>query len=251
MARSNNVHNVPAPTAEEILVEMEARRPIIRWGMEQWLRSSLGIDRPGVWCPTLKSWGFHPWQWTPNQHPHLTTPTLGAALKALRPQLTLEVRKGLRTSPLRVCRLTYRAALVYLLAALSRLPGPQRGMIQRAWPRCLEHLAATLEINHEKATGRIREAGYGQLGGRLRDASRAALSAAPLAFDARDYVDPSERDRSRARGAARRQQRPVRSAMPIGERLVAVWRKVALSGWQRFSGCEDDEIDRLRRAWMA
>ena len=82
-----------------------------------------GIEKPGVWCPALKRMELHPWQWTPKGHPSLTTPTLIQSLRALRPQLTLEIKKGFKTSPFRVCRLAYRTAIVYVLAALSWLPG--------------------------------------------------------------------------------------------------------------------------------
>ena len=143
----------PAPTSDEIAQEMEARTPMLRWATVTWLRSSLGIDTPGVWCPTLKRLNLHPWQWTPNEHPTLTTPTLVQSLRALRPSLTNELRQGLRNRPWRVCRLAYRAAVVYALAALSWLPGPQRKMIQRTWPRLVNHLAVTLEQNYRLALG--------------------------------------------------------------------------------------------------
>jgi len=141
----------PAPTTDEIAQEMEARTPMLRWATVAWLRSSLGIDTPGVWCPTLKRLNLHPWQWMPNEHPTLTTPTLIQSLRALRPSLTNELRQGLRNRPWRVCRLAYRAAFVYALAALSWLPGPQRKLIQRTWPRLVNHLAVTLEQNHRLA----------------------------------------------------------------------------------------------------
>ena len=72
------------------------------------------------------------------------------SLRALKPQLTAEIKSGFRSSPLHVCRLAYRAAIVYALAALSWLPGPQRKLIQRFWPRLVEHLATTMELNHER-----------------------------------------------------------------------------------------------------
>ena len=139
-----------APTTEEIMEEMDSRGPIIRWGVSRWLIDSLGIEKYGVWCPTLKRLELHPWQWTPKAHPTLTTPTLVQSLVKLRPTLTRAIKKGFRSSPLRVCRLAYHGAVVYLLAALSNLPGPQRKLIQRTWPRLVEHLATTLELNHER-----------------------------------------------------------------------------------------------------
>ena len=137
-----------APTSEDIKEEMEARGPMLRWAITRWMIEAAGIEKPGVWCPALKRMELHPWQWTPKGHPSLTTPTLIQSLRALRPQLTLEIKKGFKTSPFRVCRLAYRTAIVYVLAALSWLPGPQRKLIQRTWPRLVEHLASTLEQNH-------------------------------------------------------------------------------------------------------
>ena len=145
-----------APSMKEVLEEMEARRPMIRWATRQWLVNALGINRPGVWCPQLKKWELHPWQWVPKGHPTLTTPTLAKSLRVLRPQLTAEVRRGFRSSPLRVCRLAYRALLVYLLAAIADIPGPQKALIQRTWPKCVDHLAAMLEYNHELNMQQIR-----------------------------------------------------------------------------------------------
>ena len=136
---------------EDIAEEMEARGPMIRWALVTWLTDSLGVDRPGTWSPQLRSLELLPWQWTPNISPVLATPTIGEALRALRPQIALEVRRGIFTAPLQVLRLAWRALLVYALAYLARVPGPQRQMIQRVWPRIVEHLAATLERNHEKA----------------------------------------------------------------------------------------------------
>jgi len=139
-----------APTTTEILEEWDARAPMMRWAVTRWMIESMGIEKYGVWCPTLKRLELHPWQWTPNAHPTLTTPTFVESLITLRPQLTDEIRQGFRTSPLRVFRLAYRAAIVYALAALSFLPGPQRQLIQRMWPRLVEHLATTLELNHNR-----------------------------------------------------------------------------------------------------
>ena len=140
-----------APSSEKISTEMEARTPMIRWALMTWLRETAGINQEGMWCPTLKKFELHPWQWTPKGHPSLTTPTLVSSLQALRPTLVQEIKEGLRSSPLRVCRLAYRAALVYSLAALSFLPGPFRPMIQRNWPRLVEHLATTIETSHRLA----------------------------------------------------------------------------------------------------
>lgn len=140
-----------APTSQEIADEMEARQPILWWAGNLWLKDFLGVEQFGAWCPTLKKLELHPWQWTPKGHPNLTPPTLVEALRALRPSLEVEIRKGFRSTPLRVARLAYRAVLVYLLAALSFLPGPTQPLIQRTWPRIVEHLATTLETNHKLA----------------------------------------------------------------------------------------------------
>ena len=129
---------------------MEARTPILRWAASRWMIDFLGIEKYGVWCPTLKKMELHPWQWTPKGHPTLTPPTLVESLVKLRPQIRTEVVKGFRSSPLRVARLAYRAAIVYALAALSFLPGPQSKLIQRTWPRLVEHLATCMESNYEQ-----------------------------------------------------------------------------------------------------
>lgn len=142
---------------EDIAEEMEARGPMIRWALVTWLTESLGVNRPGIWSPQLRSWELLPWQWTPNAHPTLTTPTIGKAIRALQPQIASEVRRGIFTAPLQVMSLAWRALLVYALAYLARVPGPQRQMIQRVWPRIVEHLAATLERNHERAKSALGE----------------------------------------------------------------------------------------------
>lgn len=149
-----------APTPDEIIVEIEARRPIIRWATALWLRQSLGVEKYGVWCPTLRRWGLHPWQWAPNEHPTLTTPKLGYALSSVRPQLTREVKNGLRTSPLRTARLLMRSLQVWVLATLANLPGPQQQLIQRSWPKLVDRLSETMEENHASALGRITAAPY-------------------------------------------------------------------------------------------
>lgn len=237
--------DVAAPTPEEIVEELEARRPIIRWGVTQWLKQAMGINKYGAWCPTLRKWNLHPWQWVPNEHPTLTTPKLGAALRTLRPQLTTEVRRGLTTSPLRVCRLAYRAIVVYVLAALSHLPGPQRAMIQRVWPKTLEDLAHTIEINHATALSRIRDESQGDR--RVLEAtSRRVLLPLP--------VQPPRRER-------------LRSAVPLADRL-AFWRRLDWEAWRadeqvrRLEGQvrarrdarrvreADEEVRRLSEAWQ-
>lgn len=139
-----------APTTDEIVEEARARAPMLRWAINRWLIESLGTEKFGVWCPTLKKLELHPWQWTPKGHPTLTPPTLVESLIALRPQLTEEILNGFKSFPLRACRLAYRAAVVYALAMLQNLPGPQSKLIQRTWPRLVEHLAMTMELNHEK-----------------------------------------------------------------------------------------------------
>ena len=153
-----------APTTQEIAEEMENRQPIIRWALNLWIREAMGFDRFGTWCPALKKMGFFP-QPPPIEQTQVypgmltPTPTLVQALRALRPSLEVEIRRGLRTRPLRVCRLAYRAILVYLLAALSFLPGPTQPLIQRTWPRIVEHLATTLETNHRIALDGIETVG--------------------------------------------------------------------------------------------
>ena len=161
-----------APTTGEIVDEMEARSPMLRWAVTRWLIETAGIEKYGVWCPTLKRLELHPWQWTPKGHPTLTTPTFIESLVALRPQLESEIKKGFRTSPLRTCRLAYRAVIVYALAALSFLPGPQKRLIQRTWPRLVEHLATTLELNHMRVLQAGTEAAKGESGQRARGAWR-------------------------------------------------------------------------------
>ena len=113
-----------APTSEDIKEEMEARGPMLRWAITRWMIEAAGIEKPGVWCPALKRMELH----------HVAVDAKGASIahdadadpelaRALRPQLTLEIKKGFKTSPFRVCRLAYRTAIVYVLAALSWLPG--------------------------------------------------------------------------------------------------------------------------------
>ena len=94
---------------------------MLKWATSRWLIDFLGIEKYGVWCPTLKRMEMHPWQWTPKGHPTLSAPTFIESLLALRPQLTSEIKRGFRTSPLRVCRLAYRAAIVYALAVGKRV----------------------------------------------------------------------------------------------------------------------------------
>ena len=80
-----------------------------------------------------------------NELEGLTTPNLGQALLALRPQLEEQIRQGLRRSPLRVVRLAFRAGMLYCIALILNVPGPQRRWIQRLWPKCVDHMAATIE----------------------------------------------------------------------------------------------------------
>lgn len=154
-----------APTTQEISEEMDARQPIIRWALNLWVKDAMGFDEFGAWCPTLRRMQLHPWQWKwptaagPALTIIQTPPTLVQALRALRPSLEVEIRRGLRTSPLRVARLAFRSILVYLLAALSFLPGPTQPLIQRTWPRIVEHLATTLETNHRLALEGTETAG--------------------------------------------------------------------------------------------
>ena len=238
------VLDVAAPTPEEIVEEMEARRPIIRWGVAQGLKGAMGINKYGAWCPTLRKWNLLPWQLVPNEHPTLTTPKLGAALRTLRPQLTTEVRRGLTTSPLRVCRLAYRAVVVYVLAALSHLPGPQRAMIQRVWPKTLEDLAYTIEMNHATTLNRIRDGSKGDR--RVLEATSRPDILAPLL--------PPRRER-------------LRSAMPLVDR-IAFWRRRDWQAWRaeeqvrRLEGQvraqedakrmreADEQVRRLSEAWQ-
>ena len=109
-------------------------------------------------------------------------------------------------APLRVCRLAYRAAIVYALAALQFLPGPQRKLIQRTWPRLVQHLATTLEQNHMD----VRQAGneeYRQLAcaGSSRDAPRWL---------------PRPRRRLHLQGRWRRRQRKCRHPPSTAHRCV-------------------------------
>ena len=128
---------------------------------------------------------MHPWQWewpAAAGPASLKPPTLVQALRALRPSLEVEIRRGLRTSPLRVTRLAWRAILVYLLAALSFLPGPTQPLIQRTWPRIVEHLATTLETNHRLALEGTETAGmvYATAVGSAAEAAPSQAAAALL-----------------------------------------------------------------------
>lgn len=149
---------------------MERRGPILHWASGVWLEETLGINKFGCWCPALRKLELHPWQWFPGpwqpaeQPRGLQRPTLGKALQALRPYLTSEIKAGMRTSPLRVLRLAWRVTVVYALAAVSWLPGPLRPFIQRFWPRLVEHLAATLETNHQLVLEEVAESQAPQRG---------------------------------------------------------------------------------------
>jgi len=138
-----------APSTEEIAEEFERREPMLRWAAWRWMVDSLGIEKYGVWCPTLKRLQLHPWQWTPKDDPTFKPPTFLESLRALRPTLEAEIKRGFWIAPVAVMRLAYRATIVYALAAFSNLPGPQRKLIQRTWPKIVEHLADTLEANHD------------------------------------------------------------------------------------------------------
>jgi len=160
LVKGVNVEEAELLYAEEAREMVRERLPIVHWSVVQLLHDRLGTQKFGVWCPTLKRWNLHPWQWVPNAHPHSEVwngPTLGKALSALRQTLVQEVRHGLRTSPLRVVRLAYRAAFVYVLSFLNRLPGPHRRLIQREWPRLIEHLSGMLERNQADAKGKLDE----------------------------------------------------------------------------------------------
>jgi len=153
LVKGVDVEEAELSHSDEAAEMVRERLPIVHWSVVQLLHDRLGTQKFGVWCPTLKRWKLHPWQWVPNAHPHSEVwhgPKLGKALWALRQTLIQEVRHGLRTSPLRVVRLAYRAAFVYVLSFLNRVPGPHRRLIQREWPRLVEHLSGMLERNQER-----------------------------------------------------------------------------------------------------
>lgn len=217
------------PSSEEIIVEMTARQPILRWATVLWLKDCLGIDKFGCWSPMLKRMEVLPWQLTPPSHPTLTTPTLVESLVALRPTLEAEIKKGFRTSPLRVLRLAYRSALVYLLAAVAHLPGPQRALIQRVWPRIVEHLAATLESNHRNVMSAVPlsllDTGVAPV---LQGGDVMRLVGAPVGW-LRGVAGavPASRATAQSRLAVPRGKRAWlhRWRSAIGERAQCIWRR--------------------------
>lgn len=130
----------PTSVPIDVISQTKARLPIIRWSLDRWLMRRTGIDVSAQLAQLAELVG----------DASLTTPKLGAALRALRPELTAQVRKGLRTSPLRVVRLLYRGGQLWVMSCLMQVPGPWRAWLQRMWPACVNHLAATLEENHRE-----------------------------------------------------------------------------------------------------
>jgi hypothetical protein len=160
--------------------EVKARLPIIHWSTATWLEESLGLNTPGVWCPTLKKWGLHAWQWHINSKPELWP-----ALRSILPQIMSQVRFRARRSPLSVFPLMYNSLLVYTLALLRPLPGPQKKLIQRVWPRIVEELSSCIESNHQVVLkawqgGEAESESRSPLDGLLRAAKSAATIVASV-----------------------------------------------------------------------
>lgn len=135
----------PTSMPIDVISETKARLPIIRWSLDRWLARRTGIDLSVQLAQLAELVGDN----------SLSTPGLGSALRALRPELTAQVVKGMRTSPLRVVRLLYRGGQLWVMSCLMQVPGPWRAWVQRVWPSCVDHLAATLEENHRDTLGTL------------------------------------------------------------------------------------------------
>ena len=111
----------------------------------------MGIDREGMWCPTLKRLKLHPWQTVAR-----STPSFGPSLKVLEDELTEQVKFGFRTAPLQAVKLAYRAIVVAVVAIVGRWPGFEwlRSSLPKSWPRCVDALAETIEQNHAALVSR-------------------------------------------------------------------------------------------------
>jgi len=76
-------------------------------------------------------------------------PNIIQSLRVLQMELTAQVKRGWRTSPLRVIKLLYSSLLVTVCAVVAQFPGfaTLRRVVSRRWPKLVDHLAATLEKN--------------------------------------------------------------------------------------------------------
>ena len=123
------------------------RGPIIHWAIDSYVRAELQADDPHFWSTELREAGFFPWQ-------VFRPKSVGWSLRMLRPQLRLQVAQGFWSAPFRTCRLLASGARVWMFAMFP--PVIRRRFMPREWPRCLEHLAMTLERNQEREMGRVR-----------------------------------------------------------------------------------------------
>ena len=133
----------PVEVARRFRDTAVSRAPIISWGIDIWLRGSPMAQEALTQVGLKRAY---------DEVSRDNVPDFLTSLRVLERELASQVRAGITRAPLRVVRLLYYSALVTLCAMLARLPGfaPVRAGVRRRWPKLLNHLAATIESNHEQ-----------------------------------------------------------------------------------------------------
>jgi len=169
----------PAVVVQRVHSTAVSRAPIIKWGLDIWMRSTL--EQQAKVSERLARQRDHqgktrllPWQkvvhYGYTNATHGRVPDIVTSLRELQVELSEQIKFGFRTSPLSVIRLAYCSLLVTICALVARYPGFEalrRGVTTR-WPRLVIHLAATLEENLA-ATRRLIESSGTTLTLRLPD----------------------------------------------------------------------------------
>lgn len=148
----------PTVVVQRVCDTAVSRAPIIKWGLDLWLRSALErearvSERLARKRELQGKVPLPPWQRI--VHYGYTNATLGkvpdilSSLRVLQLDLANQIKLGLRTSPLRVLRLVHCSILVTICALVAQYPGFEavRVGVAKRWPRLIVHLAATLEEN--------------------------------------------------------------------------------------------------------
>ena len=148
----DGVNSDPVVVATRVQETAVTRAPIIKWALNLWVRGTLRQTHASVGHTTYRKAlsgavadGYE--DFTRGQVPGIVD-----SLRELRAELLREVRYGFSTAPLRVAKLLVTSAVVTILAYMAqcaRLPGLRfvRAGMRAHWPRLVEHLAATLEMN--------------------------------------------------------------------------------------------------------
>lgn len=187
----------PAAAMELAFTWLESRRPLLHWGVALAIKQKLSA--PGRQS-MLPADAIHA---TILDADLLASPTLDVALQRLAPQIRREIFAGLRHSPLRTCRVLFRACQLSTYGFLARrFPARFKGRRPPGWLiRFLEHTAIALEETAPKTVSKAASQAASAPSRRLGSA-RAATSPPPTA--ARRLRRPLQGGRFLRRPDARR-----------------------------------------------